>query len=294
MANSVVRQHPLVLLFGAGAMLALGSAAAWFGYQATIAADALETKEIRIAALEREVWDLSQALVVVGTQLDRRVAVLEDQQSGSRVVRITADGVPSQNARQTNATAAEEHYDASIRLAFRTLDEQFQAVRERLEELANQDIALKQGQEATLVALQTELNDWRTRHYPPVWDLAAQLSGITVRFSEGLHFAIPSEAEAALQQVSTLLLAADTSLGVRVVGYADFDGTDAESNRITSQKRANEIKQLLVSLGVPEDRLVAVGRATEDRVVDSDAEGNANRRAIFEPFVLKDLAPSDG
>ncbi len=99
-----------------------------------------------------------------------------------------------------------------------------------------------------------------------------------------------AHAQSVLQQVSTLLLAADPGLGIRMVGYADFDGTDSVSNRITSQKRADFILDQLTRLGVPSGRLLAVGKATEDRVVDSDATGNGNRRAIFEPFLLKDTS----
>ena len=74
-----------------------------------------------------------------------------------------------------------------------------------------------------------------------------------------------------------------------MVGYADFDGTDAGANWITSQERAIAVVEHLVRLGVPAERLLAVGRASEDRVVDSDSPGNANRRAIFEPFLLENI-----
>ena len=87
-----------------------------------------------------------------------------------------------------------------------------------------------------------------------------------------------------------LLLALDASVGIRVVGYADFDGADAASNRITSQKRADYIQDQLTRLGSPIERMLAVGRALEDRVIDLDAAGNGNRRVIFEPFLLKDTS----
>lgn len=173
--------------------------------------------------------------------------------------------------------------------AFQTLDQQFQSILEQLETLAERDEALEQAQEASRVALQTELTQWRERHSPPIWDMTAQLSGVTIRFSEATVIADEVAAQEILQEVSTLLLSAEATLGIRVVGYADFDGTDSASNRITSQKRADYILDQLIRLGVPKERLLAVGRSTEDRVVDSDAPGNANRRVIFEPFALEDI-----
>ena len=156
--------------------------------------------------------------------------------------------------------------------------------------MAERDQELGQAQEAARVALQSELNQWRQRHTPLVWGLVAQLSGETVRFSESTNLADGAAAQAALAQVATLLLASDASVGIRVVGYADFDATDAESNRITSQKRADYILDQLTRLGAPKERMLAVGRATEDRVIDSDAAGNGNRRVIFERFLLKDTS----
>lgn len=187
-------------------------------------------------------------------------------------------GTPADLARLEQAAIA----------AFQTLDQQFQSILEQLETLAERDEALEQAQEASRVALQTELTQWRERHSPPIWDMAAQLSGVTIRFSEATRIADEVSAQEILQQVATLLLSAEATLGIRVVGYADFDGTDTVSNRITSQKRADYIQDQLIRLGVPKERVLAVGRSTEDRVIDSDAAGNANRRVIFEPFELQD------
>ena len=250
-----------------------------------------------LAALVRTLSHRSDTL----NDLDGRLSRLEQDRLPVPVqVASVSDDVPGAGQPDTPApparsAAAVQRTEAEVAAlreaaiqAFQTLDSEFQAILERLDRLAERDRELDRAQEATMVALQTQLSDWRERHSPPVWDMAAQLAGLTIRFSEATRYADPGAAQAALQQVSSLVLASDPSLGVRVVGYADFDGTDALSNRITSQKRADAVRQQLVSLGVPEGRLLAVGRSTEDRVIDSDAAGNANRRAIFEPFLLKD------
>jgi outer membrane protein OmpA-like peptidoglycan-associated protein len=254
-------------------------------YTAALTAQADDVQAL--ASLVRALSNGTDAIASIEARLNR----LEDTAAAPpppiRVASTAPDMPASPQAEPEAATEVAVLRETAMQ-AFQTLDGQFQVIVGRLEGLAERDQELEQAQEATMVALQTQLNDWRERHSPPVWNMAAQLSGLTIRFSEATRFADPVAADAALQEVSGLLLSADRSLGVRVVGYADFDGTDAVSNRITSQKRADAVKEQLVSLGVPEGRLLAVGRSTEDRVIDSDAAGNANRRAIFEAFLLED------
>lgn len=254
-------------------------------FNTALAAQAGEVQAL--ASLVRALSDGTDAIAAIEARLNRLEETAAAPLSPFRVASTAPDMPASSEAEPGTATEVAVLRETAMQ-AFQTLDGQFQVIVGRLERLAERDHELEQAQEATMVALQTQLNDWRDRHAPPVWDMAAQLSSLTIRFSEATRYADPGAADTALQQVSGLLLSADPSLGVRVVGYADFDGTDAVSNRITSQKRADAIKEQLVSLGVPEGRLLAVGRSTEDRVIDSDAAGNANRRAIFEAFLLED------
>jgi len=246
------------------------------------------------AQIRADLDALLEAVITVRDRLGVRLDRLEagtGQAGYQQAFGTAAEGLVAEAAAGTPDDAEAAAFRQSVMLAFRTLDGRFQAVKERLDALAARDRELAQGQEATLVAVQTGLNDWRERHSPPVWDLAAQLSGFTIRFLEGIELADPAKAETALSEVAAVLLAADQELGVRVVGYADFDGADPDSNRITSQKRADAVMAQLIQLGVPENRLVAVGRAAEKRLIDSDAPGNANRRAVFEPFLLENTAP---
>ena len=100
-----------------------------------------------------------------------------------------------------------------------------------------------------------------------------------------------SAAEALLRRITAWLMEAGPEIGLRIVGYADIDGSGEPSNRITSQKRADAVRQMMLDLGIPGDRVVAVGRSTENRLVDDDSSGNANRRVAFEPFLRPEQTP---
>ena len=272
------------------------------------AVDCTAALEAELAAAQRSIQNMAETVPALRESLEGRLLALEEQEPPAfdtsaltQQLAAQAKGLADiaaglsqleKEASPDSSGVSEElgRLESSAILAFQTLDQQFQNILGRLDEMAERDQELGQAQEAARVALQSELNQWRQRHTPLVWGLAAQLSGETVRFSESTNLADGAAAQAALAQVATLLLASDASVGIRVVGYADFDGTDAESNRITSQKRADYILEQLTRLGAPKERMLAVGKATEDRVIDSDAAGNGNRRVIFEPFLLKDTS----
>ncbi len=238
------------------------------------------------AALTRQEEELQALATYVRLLADRSAAATGVSERVARLERdAEGDSVAPKDVAALRKSAA---------LALQTLDKQFQAILAKMNALAARDEELARGQEATKVALQTQLTEWREQHYPPVWNLAAQLAGITIQFLEAQRYDDPSAADEAVQHVATLLLASDSSLGIRVVGYADFHSTDREANMIVSQKRADAIAEQLVSLGVPEERVLAVGRGGEHRIVNSDAPGNANRRAVFEPFLLEDAVSSGG
>lgn len=175
--------------------------------------------------------------------------------------------------------------------AIGTLDERVQAIAGELAALREQDAALAAELENTRVALDAELVRWRERESPPIWRLSAKLAGVVIRFSEGNRLADPAKAENTLRSITGWVLEAGPEIGLRVVGYADIDGAGEPSNRITSQKRADAVRDMLVVLGIPADRVVAVGRSTEDRLVDDDGSGNANRRVSFEPFLIPNPTP---
>ena len=78
------------------------------------------------------------------------------------------------------------------------------------------------------------------------------------------------------------VLAANPLIKVRIEGHTDTNGTP-ESNLVLSQARAETVRSTLVSLGVPADRLTAVGLGQDGLKVPDDTPENqaVNRRVEF-------------
>jgi len=247
-----------------------------------------------IEAVAAAVGTLEERVASLSSAMEERDAAFQAQQKRLQVLEAATVDQRQRSADQQNAdqqnyvkVARIDGFEEASMAALETLDRQFQAVLTQFDEAAARDEELAASLDSTRVALETELAEWRDRQIPPVWEFTGRLAGTEVRFSQGTVFSDPAAAETAMQHATELLLEADSALGLRVVGYADFDGTDAEANRTMSQKRADRVRDQMIGMGVPDSRLVSVGRSTEDRVVDSDAFGNANRRVRFEPFVIE-------
>lgn len=75
------------------------------------------------------------------------------------------------------------------------------------------------------------------------------------------------------------ILVENSSTNFEVAGHTDSKGK-AELNKRISQDRANTVKDLLVSLGVSQDRIKAVGYGKEFRIAEEDEYGlsEINRR----------------
>ncbi len=237
-----------------------------------------------LAALKAEMQSLKAAVA------DAMAAASQSGRS-AQLKQAIPDGTPV--ALSPNSSLQQRVGDleqASI-AALGTLDEQMQALSRQIGDLRAHEGGIADDLENTRIALEADLAQWRERQIPPIWRLSANLAGRVVQFSEGDRYAESAQAEALLRTVAAWLLEAGSDIGLRIVGYTDFDGSGESSNRITSQKRANAIRDALVRLGIPAERLVAVGRSTEDRAVNDDSSGNANRRVAFEPFFLANPAP---
>ena len=78
------------------------------------------------------------------------------------------------------------------------------------------------------------------------------------------------------------LMIDNPNLCYEVQGHTDNTGS-AASNLKLSQKRAQAVVDRMVKLGVPKDRLTAVGKGQEEPIADNDTEeGRAqNRRVVF-------------
>jgi len=82
-----------------------------------------------------------------------------------------------------------------------------------------------------------------------------------------------------------------TGLSLRVVGFADDNGSPA-ANQAISRRRAEIAAQMLVDRGVAKDRLSLVGRAAADPIADQNAgTRERNRRAVFELLYEGEVGP---
>jgi OOP family OmpA-OmpF porin len=99
-----------------------------------------------------------------------------------------------------------------------------------------------------------------------------------IRYTSG-SFEIDPEHKKILEDLSRILLKA-SGIKVEINGYTDNIGT-AEANLALSQKRANRVRDYLVSLGVRKDRLTAVGRGESGFVASNETrEGRRKNRRV--------------
>jgi OOP family OmpA-OmpF porin len=67
---------------------------------------------------------------------------------------------------------------------------------------------------------------------------------------------------------------------VKIVGYSDSSG-DRAKNKILSQKRAESVKQLLISYGIPAAKITAIGKGDLNPIATNDTpEGREKNRRI--------------
>ncbi len=116
--------------------------------------------------------------------------------------------------------------------------------------------------------------------------ITAQLAGMSVRFSSSAEPASRDTATATLQKVAEIALGLPETVRLRIVGYADSDGT-VEANRITSKRRSDWALDQLVALGVPPTRMTSVGRGAEQLLSADASDDSPNRRVEFEAYTVE-------
>jgi len=105
--------------------------------------------------------------------------------------------------------------------------------------------------------------------------------GVTINFDTG-KWTLSATDRSTIKREVIPALDKTEGKGVRIEGNTDLVGNPT-SNRVLSQKRADEVKAFLVSLGIPANRMVALGNGSDNpvpecgmsRSPDCDA---ANRR----------------
>lgn len=102
-----------------------------------------------------------------------------------------------------------------------------------------------------------------------------------VFFSSGTEFAQPLLTAQTLEEAAKLIKSAETTL-VRVVGYTDSQG-GARQNSPLALSRATAVVEALAALGVPRERLLAVGRINGYFDISPEVgQASVNRRVEFE------------
>lgn len=98
-------------------------------------------------------------------------------------------------------------------------------------------------------------------------------------FNNATDYREPDAARNVLNQLSRAVLA--TNAVLRVVGYTDEAGS-APRNQSLSQQRAERVAAELIALGIPRNRIIAVGRSTNLDLVPRSGASSSNRRVEFE------------
>lgn len=114
-----------------------------------------------------------------------------------------------------------------------------------------------------------------------------------ILFADGSTFRNPARARTKLRELAALMGKAPDTVRIRLVGYTDPTGGEANNARL-SLRRARAAKDALVALGVPQTRLVAVGRGSENMVSEQSGSTSGNRRVAFEWIVGKAEAVNGG
>lgn len=118
------------------------------------------------------------------------------------------------------------------------------------------------------------------------------LSG-SVLFKTGKAELLPL-AENRLSKVADALKHLDDEQMIVVEGHTDSRGA-TEMNKKLSQERADSVRQFLVSQGIEESRLKAVGKGEADPIADNESpEGRANNRRVELRITKGEGASTDG
>jgi outer membrane protein OmpA-like peptidoglycan-associated protein len=195
-----------------------------------------------------------------------------------------------QNAQQAQLNA-QEQAAARARADAQAAEAQAAAERARAEQAAAQQqaqAAQAAAQQATAAAAQAtaqteQMRERLREQLNSVLQTKETARGLIVNMSDVLFdfnkYTLKTDAQVKLAKVSGILLAYP-NLKLQVEGYTDNVGTD-EYNQTLSEKRADAVRDFLVTQGVATENITAAGYGKSDPVADNaTASGRAQNRRV--------------
>ncbi|MGD9806368.1 MAG: OmpA family protein [Hyphomicrobiaceae bacterium] len=147
------------------------------------------------------------------------------------------------------------------------------------ESVAARTAELRQQAEARIAALEQRIRELRPEPATPRQRLGTFVRSHAVFFSNDSQYRDPSATGNLLKDLATLVRESGATL--RVVGYTDEVGTAARNSPL-SQARAEKVVADLVARGVPQGRLIAIGRLNSAPIAAGSGVESPNRRVEFE------------
>lgn len=252
------------------------------------------TRKAQIAAVEADIYQAKRAL-----EENRELYMARSEE--------TRSAMKDQLAEQNRAIAEREKAIAQNRAEVREMEQALMEAKQAGEmteaQLAEQQRKLQAKQDAIaqnekqLAVMRTELTSERERRkelqerleklmakldeFAKVEEdsqrMVITLSG-EVLFEVGKD-ALRASAQRKLDQVAEVLLA-KRDAEITVVGHTDSQGK-ADMNDRLSQARALSVKNYLVTQGIANDRITAVGKGQTEPIASNDTpEGRANNRRV--------------
>jgi outer membrane protein OmpA-like peptidoglycan-associated protein len=206
---------------------------------------------------------------------DRQTQIAESRARALQANRETATVVRDLNASQT---ATVRTTSAALSVANQELAAQGQALDSEHQRRLDADRRAAQAA-ADLARFASVKQEAR--------GMVITLSG-SVLFASAKSDVLP-DAGAKLDSVAKALTEQDPNSTIVIEGYTDSQG-GASYNQELSQRRADSVRQYLISHGLPADRVTAQGFGLASPIADNgSAEGRANNRRV--EIVVKPGAP---
>jgi outer membrane protein OmpA-like peptidoglycan-associated protein len=221
---------------------------------------ARQEREAQAQALKQQAEMAQQAAVQAQQQAQAaeqaRAAAQQQAAEQTRAAEVQAKAAAEATAAAQQATAAAQQAQAELE--------------KTRKELAERDA------EAKMLRMQNEL--------ARIAATRREERGLIVTLSSGVFFdsgksTLKKGAQTTLTRIANQLKG-DSSIKVGVEGHTDNTGT-AEKNQALSEKRAEAVRDFLVSTGVPSDRVTAVGKGdTQPIATNKTAAGRQQNRRV--------------